>query len=184
MSRNVERRWIGQLTLTIFGIALTLLLGFQTSVRPLRTGNDPSHIYSHNVAAVDGALFGTEFISTYGPLGFLLVPLDIGPNHFRATLFSALLAVAFGIWAVRFVGTISELRPGARFAALAAIVYVGSMQLMEWKIFALLILVLAVGLTGPRERLDFLFAGVLAGFAFLIKFSVGFGALAATHAPF
>jgi hypothetical protein len=86
------------------GVLVVALLCFPGEYRPLDTWLDPSWVYGINAAACGAARFGTDFSFTYGPLGFLLRPLDLGANLALATalrlaVHALLLAVL--AWRVR-----------------------------------------------------------------------------------
>ena len=89
------------------GLALVLLVGFTTLFgiyRPLGPpGIDPGWQWAANQAADAGLVFGRDIVFTYGPLAFLMVPLDVSSNLLVAnifllvvqTLFTVALAVLF-----------------------------------------------------------------------------------------
>ena len=54
-------------------------------------GLDPSWHWAVNAAAGEGLVFGRDLVFTYGPLGYLLAPLDIGSNLLVANLFAVVL---------------------------------------------------------------------------------------------
>ena len=91
----------------VIGLVLVLLAGFTTLFgiyRPLGPpGIDPGWQWAANQAADAGLVFGRDIVFTYGPLAYLMVPLDVSSNLLVAnifllvvqTLFTVALAVLF-----------------------------------------------------------------------------------------
>lgn len=60
------------------------------------TGLDPSWIHAINVLPGSGYRFGTDVVFTYGPLGYLLAPLDVGSNLVQAGILWVVTQFLFG----------------------------------------------------------------------------------------
>lgn len=56
------------------------LISFSVQVYPIRPGLDWSWVFALNYFAEKGIKFGKDLVWTYGPLGFLVVPMDVGSN--------------------------------------------------------------------------------------------------------
>lgn len=86
------------------GVALWLfLLAFPEFPEPVKPGLDPAWIYGINQAKVLGLSFGSDILYTYGPLGYLLDPLDLGRNLVWAVAFGIVFAATLSLvvgWAV------------------------------------------------------------------------------------
>ncbi|MCP3978377.1 MAG: hypothetical protein GY716_03455 [bacterium] len=160
------------------GVGAMLLLGLRVHLRAIDGGLDPSFIYAYNFAAERGLQWGSEFLSTYGPYGFLLMPLDIGSHAVQALLFQLVLLVAGGIVAMRFVLQYAAAAPWATAGLTVAVTYALAVQSLEWLAFGVLTLVVACALDARRDAAWFGAAGAIAGLYLLLKFSLGFGAFA------
>jgi hypothetical protein len=69
------------LLVTTFAVA-----SFPGDFRPIATGLDPSWIYAINRLPHTEFRFGSDVVFSYGPLGYFLVPVDIGTNVVQAAL--------------------------------------------------------------------------------------------------
>jgi hypothetical protein len=84
---------------TIGAFLLVGWLCFPGSYEAPSTGLDPSWIVGLNLFAAPGLRFGRDLIFTYGPLGYLARPLDVGDhlvvaNWVRAAVFAGTLGTA------------------------------------------------------------------------------------------
>jgi hypothetical protein len=95
---RVHRRLQTQLAI---GLILVILVGFTTLFgvyRPLGPpGIDPGWQWAANQAADAGLIFGRDIVFTYGPLAFLMVPLDVSSNLLVANIFFLVVQVVFTI---------------------------------------------------------------------------------------
>jgi hypothetical protein len=84
-------------TVTLKGMLLTFLalISFPYRFAPIDAGLDPSWIFAINYFFDNNFVFGKDVIWTYGPLGFLSYPLDIGANLDIATAFQIFLWAGF-----------------------------------------------------------------------------------------
>lgn len=53
---------------------------FPDIFRPMATGLDPSWVYAINELPYTDAVYGRDVVFSFGPLGYLVTPLDIGSN--------------------------------------------------------------------------------------------------------
>ncbi|MFO7974164.1 MAG: hypothetical protein R6V12_05975, partial [Candidatus Hydrogenedentota bacterium] len=90
-----------------------LLLTFPGGYLPLQPGLDASWHYALNYLPNSGLQYGSDVTFTYGPLGFLLYPMDVGYNLAIAAGFRLLVHLLFGM-AIAYAG----LRIGGVFPAL------------------------------------------------------------------
>jgi hypothetical protein len=80
--------------LTLLGIGVILYLSverFPGAYHTIGSGLDPSWRYGLNVVARSNHLFGRDVVFTYGPLGYLLNPVNIGSNVAQALTLRLLL---------------------------------------------------------------------------------------------
>lgn len=66
-------------------VALVALLTFPGDFNPIAGGLDPSWMWGINAFAAAGFRWGHDLIFSYGPLGYLARPLDVGHNVLVAT---------------------------------------------------------------------------------------------------
>ena len=88
---NQRLNRIFRLLLIIYIIYTGLIIDY----RFICPGLDSSHFFAINYFANNNIIFGKDVIWTYGPLGFLLHPMDIGRNLGIAILFQISLWVIF-----------------------------------------------------------------------------------------
>lgn len=148
-------------------------------IDPAAPGLDPSFIYAFNYAANQKLRWGHDFVSTYGPYGYLLSAMDIGDLAVRKLAFSLFFVGGAAAAAALYVWREVSLPATLRLALLAGLLYTLDIQLMEYQCLGFLVLVLLIA-ARSRDRTSvvlFGLAGVLTGLYVLIKFSLGFGAL-------
>ncbi len=76
-------------------VVFLLLATFPGHYQPIRTGLDPSYQYGLNFLANSDQVFGRDVAFTFGPLGYLLIPLDIGNNLVESILLRLLVHALF-----------------------------------------------------------------------------------------
>ncbi|MCH2173023.1 hypothetical protein MK489_19770 [Myxococcota bacterium] len=167
--------------LLLSALAVTLVLGvaFPGSYRPLATGLDPSVHYALNQLALSQHLFGRDVVFPYGPLGYLLTPLDLGDNLLRAI---ALWCVVHGLFAL---GILLAVRRGAGILQVFAFAFSYLLAftlglVYEYQLLAVIGLWMTLSLTAHSPRMAALcstLAGMSAGFCLLVKLSLGLSAL-------
>lgn len=160
-------------------VALGIALGFAPEILPVHPGLDASFIYAFNAASTKGLQWGQEFLSTYGPYGYLARTMAVGNLPAVRIAFDLFLAIASGVAVALYVRSLPAVGLPARLAMVALLHWVLSAQLFDHKLLApLLVLVLAaLHLSGWSSLASYGAASLAAGFYLLIKFTVGFGAL-------
>lgn len=78
-------------------VALSLALGFAPEILPVHPGLDASFIYAFNAASTKGLHWGQEFLSTYGPYGYLARTMAVGNLPAVRIAFDLFLAIASGV---------------------------------------------------------------------------------------
>lgn len=164
----------------VVGVALlaAFAIGFEFRLVALTPGLDVSYIYAFNRQALDGARWGRDFVSTYGPFGHLIWTMSFDGLIASRVVTSIALTAAFGLAAAWYVSTTPGLGVAARLAGVVALAYAFSIQDPEYRWLALLALLLLIGvLSGGAAGVAAMgLAGGLAGFCLLLKFSLGLSA--------
>ena len=80
-----------------FILLSVIVLSFPIPILPMELGLDYSWMAGINFARYSGLVFGRDIMFTYGPLGFVLVPVDIGSNAWLWTAVTAHM-VLYGLW--------------------------------------------------------------------------------------
>ena len=70
--------------------AVSMSPGFR--IMATTSGLDPSWVYGFNYASAHGMRWGRDFISTYGPYGYVLLTMDVGDLVMRKIAFTFFLA--------------------------------------------------------------------------------------------
>ena len=164
--------------LVILAVIASLSMSFSFRIIPITPNLDPSFVYSFNDAAARGLKWGREFISTYGPYGYLISTMDLGHLLRGKILFGLSLAVGIGIAVAAYLRSVPDLGPGMQVAIMLAVIYAFSIQMPDYQWFALFVLVYLAGVLTPGRAglVAYALAGLLAGFFGLIKLSLGLGA--------
>jgi hypothetical protein len=168
------------LLLLVLAAVASLWMGFRPSIFPVSPGRDESWVWAYHYATVHGLDWGSGFVSTFGPYGYLLFTVNVGDFVSRRMAAEVVLAVLSGAAAAAYVQTrVAALGVAARAGLTLVVVYAIAMHFTEYHWFALFILLALLGLHGGGARglAAHGAAGMLAGFCLLIKFSVGFGAV-------
>jgi hypothetical protein len=153
-------------------------MGFRPAISPISPGRDNSWIYAFNYAAAHHLDWGRDFISTFGPYGYLLFTLDLDGFVARRLGAELALAVLSGAAAALYVETVvPTVRLAGRIGLAVFLTYALAMHFTEYRWFGLFVLLALIGLRrdGPAGLSVHAAAGLLAGFSLLIKFSIGFG---------
>lgn len=142
-------------------------------------GLDRSAVYGFNHAAAHGLRWGRDFISFYGPYGYVLGTIDVGDLVIRKIAFILLLAAGTAVAAAVYLWSVPGFRPGTRLALLVPLIYACTVQSPEnqWLVLLLLVLLVGVHSDGWKSLISFGIAALLAGFYVLLKFGVGVGSL-------
>ena len=169
--RRRRASWLGAALLVL--LVAVPLLDLPDDLVPREAGIDPSYRWALAVIAERGAAaHGNEIVFPYGPLGDLLVPVDVGRRPAWALLASLLLAL----------GTALPLAVAWRAGRLASLavalaLFHGAYVLglpKESRVVAVVLFALAAARDAPRFRAAlFGLAGLAAGLGLLAKFSVG-----------
>ncbi|MQA76228.1 MAG: hypothetical protein GEU88_18170 [Solirubrobacterales bacterium] len=171
----LDSRWVTAL----FGLAVAILTWDGALVTPI-PGLDPSWILGLNLAAAAGLDHGTQFVFTYGPLGFLEEPLVVDGG--LATLSALYLLASRAALAASLLWVARRSFGWLPAAALAVVVAaiapraIGSVPLALTMVWCLV----ALQAPAPRwaPRLVVVGGGALAALEVLVKLNVGLTILA------
>jgi hypothetical protein len=164
----------------VIGLVLVLLIGFTTLLgiyRPLGPpGIDPGWQWAANQADNAGLVFGRDIVFTYGPLAFLMVPLDVSSNLLVANIFLLVVQLLFtATLAALFVRD----RRVAAVAAFAVLFVIARHQGLAIEGFFLLVVgLLALLAMHTDRRLPLAAAAALSAIMLLVKMSLGVASLA------
>lgn len=154
-------------------IGYLVIATFPAEFRPIAPGLDPSWVYAINELPYTGAIFGLDVVFSFGPLGYLIIPVDIGSNLFQAGVLWVIgqaLIVVVGIHHYRRSQGLESLVAFALLLLLAGSVG----ELEEYRVLVLLGLALSVA---PRDRAMWtvatVLAAVLAGVLSFTRLSTG-----------
>jgi len=164
----------------IFSLLVSLLLIFRVEILPIIPGLESSWIYGMNVAWDQGIAWGRDFISTYGPYGFLVQTMDVGNTVELRIVFELAFAFLAGITVFFLVREAFHIKPWLSYGAIALLVYTLSIQHYAWKLFVLTILLVYLGVEKKKDVYPFVLAAVVSGLYTLIKFPLGVPAFLTT----
>jgi len=163
----------------VIGLALVFLVGFTTLqgiYRPLGPpGIDPGWQWAVNQAHDAGLIFGRDIVFTYGPLAYLMAPLDVSSNLLVANIFLFVVQALFiAALAALFVRD-RRVSPVATFAILFVIARHQGLAIEGF--FLLVVGLLALLAVLADRRLPLAAAATLAAILLLVKMSLGVASL-------
>jgi hypothetical protein len=160
-------------------VVASVLMGFRAAVSYPAPGVDPAYAFAMNSAAVRGELWGRDFLSTCGPYGWLLFPVDIGDVTPFWFLAQALFVLMVGVVAAAYVWSVPCPRAGTVLTGLFLTYTVHLAFWEEWRWFGLFLLLYLLGLHRKDRAglIAFGLASALGGFFLLMKLTIGPGAL-------
>ncbi len=160
--------------LLIAGLSLVTLYGVYRPLGP--PGIDPGWQWAANQAADAGLVFGRDIVFTYGPLAYLMVPLDISSNLLVANLFLLGVQVLFTAALATLFFRDQRLAAVTAFAFLFVIARHQGLALEGFLPLIVGLLVL-LGVFADR-RLPIAAAATLAAILLMVKMSLGIASLA------
>lgn len=164
--------------LAVVAGTVAVLAGFDIRARPVGTGLDESFVYAFNEASARGLRWGEEFLSTYGPYGFLLLTLDVGNHLAYRVAFSLVLSALLGVAVWLYVGSFDQLPAWKAVGSTFLLIYLARLQQEdEYRLLCVMLLLMLAGLGRRARALHFALAGFLAGVGLMLKFSLGLSAV-------
>lgn len=146
---------------------------------PMTTGVDPSWCYGINAAVANKLVFGRDIVFTYGPLGYLIHPLDIGHNLTHALIFRVVVHCLFGATLLSLAFSKTDIIQLILFCiGYLTSTYFG--LIYEYHLLAVLALWFYISTVLRSYRLSLIIAcccTALAGVYLFMKFTLGIAAL-------
>ena len=168
-----------------FILLSVIVLSFPIPILPMELGLDYSWMAGINFAMYSGLVFGRDIMFTYGPLGFVLVPVDIGSNAWLWTAVTAHM-VPYGLWWLSMGLVLSHLDDVTDELLFAIGSFVATYPELIGNVSGNVVLFSVVGFLAVAQRRGSLTWGLLAaaiaGAALLSKFNVGVGCVGAVFA--
>ena len=172
---NASRRQWALLLLTVYFLVATFNVGFSV-VRP---GLDASWIYALNYLTDSPLAYGRDVAFTYGPLGYVMVPLPFGAAPGTAAPFRLALQLLFGgvlgVYVARSRGWV----PVCAFLVAQIISRLGGLgwsNFMDYQLLLICGLLLGLALMGEGRRpWAYPLAGLVAALSLFLKFGTGLG---------
>lgn len=173
-------------TMVVIICIITLLFNLHPALVAVSTGLDPSFVYGFNKAISMHLSFGDQFISTYGPLGYLTH--DLLPQYMvQASVAQVLYSIALGVGIYLFIKRLCKLKSklwGYAIAIVMAYAFsVGSSSSIDFNYLSLFLLYcfLLVSSELPYYKRKLLLAALalVAAIFLYVKFTLGFASLGA-----
>ena len=146
-------------------------------------GPDPSWQYALNAAHLAPLTFGKDILFTYGPMGYLLVPLPMGNNLFQGLLFRLIVHALWAIVLAREMVAGASWRQillfGAAYWAAMLFRQNGAVEADYRTLDLVLLCALGVHQAAGPVRLKAVIVGVFAAILLFAKFSTGLAAMGA-----
>ena len=159
--------------LAILLVGVFLVASLPVHLVPLRTGNDPSFWYGLNLLADSDYRHGRDVVFPYGPLGYLLVPLDVHHNLLLGLAAWLLLHALLGVLLLRRSLMPQGLWPVVTFAGLFLVGMALGLP-FQYRVVLLIGLLLSESLDACRwPGVPAAAAGVLTAVGLLCKFGLG-----------
>jgi hypothetical protein len=166
---------------------LSILMGFRLGMNPQDVGYglqapgpglDRSYTYAMNRASAEGHVFGREFVSTYGPFGYVIAAMNVPGIVIPWIVAQLLLTTAVGLAASAYAVSFGR-GLGPTVAATLLLLVPVHVLADEYRWLSLVLLLVLLGLRfRARTALAVLATtSLVAGFSLLVKLSLGSGAL-------
>lgn len=163
----------------VIGVALIILMTFVTLrgvYLPMGPpGIDPGWQWAVNQAGEAGHVFGRDIVFTYGPLAFLMVPMDVSNNLLTANLFFILVQLAFAAVLIELFRRTRRLIP---LAACLVLYVAADHQGLALEAFLLIVVgLLALAAIASDRWLPVAAASTLSAVLLFTKLTLGLGAI-------
>ncbi len=167
--------------LPILALAYFLFITFPPfPFEPIGRGLDNSYRYAINYLPHTNYAFGKDVNFNYGPLGYLIRPLNIGSNLIQSAIFVIMIHAMFcfsiiifymknkGIFSMKFVFS-------ALAYAVSCFLTLYEQNCLSTRLLVLVVLLAALSIYGRRTAVpSAVMSGILMGMLLFIKFNVGF----------
>ncbi len=169
MEPNAKPSWARRAVVLFLTVAF-----FPGEILLPSSGLDPSWQWALNVLPHQGVVFGRDTTFTYGPLGFLVVPQDVGANVWLALAFRVALQALF---AVSLLVLLRE-APWQRAAVAVAVLMLSGLALYPDFDAHVFVVLAAAALALDRSRHPALGAAVAALVPVLVLMKTTYGSMA------
>jgi hypothetical protein len=161
-------------------VACLLVISFPGYFHAINVGLDPSWIYAINYLTQTDYVSGRDFVHTFGPLGYLLQPLDIGSNLTEAVAFRLVIHGVFAACLLLCAYRAKTVWPVLAFVVGYAISMVAVITLeYSYQLLVVESLVFCVSIVETRLwRVSAILCGALAASMLFMKFGIGIAAAA------
>jgi hypothetical protein len=149
------------------------------SLMPITPGLDPSWIYAINYIPHSNYVFGRDVVFTFGPLGYLLWPLDVGNNLYRAAIFRFIIHVLLVFLVCYHISKSSKTFCSLIGFVIASTTAIACGLYYEYRLLVVLALLLLVPSQDRKIWLGtFFLSSFLCALFLFMKFSLGVAGLA------
>ena len=161
-------------------VACLLVISFPGYFHAIDGGLDPSWTYAVNYLTQTDYVSGRDFVHTFGPLGYLLLPLNIGSNLSEAVAFRLAVHAVFAACLFFYAYRAATVWPVLAFAVGYAISMVVVITLeYSYQLLVVESLLFCVSLAEGRHRWgSAILCGALAASMLFMKFGIGIAAAA------
>jgi hypothetical protein len=90
----VRTRTVTAVYVPLLALAYVTVATVSFTIRPIVPGLDPSWVWAINELPYKDAIYGRDVIFSFGPLGYLFEPLDIGSNLIQAIALRVFMQIA------------------------------------------------------------------------------------------
>ncbi|MDX1389434.1 MAG: hypothetical protein R3344_09615, partial [Acidobacteriota bacterium] len=177
MDEHFDKHPITMTAVRYVAVAFLLLATFPGDYEPIETGLDGSYRYAVNELAHSDHVWGRDGGLDFGPLGYLLVPLDLGNNLTRAVTLWLVVHLVFAFCVLDAART----APRTSGVVVFSLAYVGAAALGLPYGYHLLVVVGLLMMAALRARwhpeIAAVAGGTLAGLVLLMKLTLGVAAM-------
>jgi len=180
-SRATEAKLTNGTSVHLVDYAMRLLLlgvlalhSFPGQYDKMDTFFEASYQWAFNFLDNSSYVWGADAFYTYGPLGYLLWPLDVGNNLWHAMLFRVIVHIVFVACAALFIFRAKSLwYPVSFLIAYCAIPPLGLSYEYQLLIVQVLISAACLEMPGRRGAILSVMAGAFAAMLLFMKFNMG-----------
>lgn len=164
--------------LRIISFMLVVMSTFPVYYSDIVSGMDPSWVLALNIINNNEQLFGSDYFFTYGPMGWLLYPLDVGNNLFISYCFWIAIHICFSI-TIFYILFSKELQRywerNANLVVMVIFLFLSACFRVAWQEHYFIYFLLFLLFLGLKSKNGFKWlagACVLVVVTFLIKFTI------------
>ena len=150
------------------------LVGLSIRFLPIAQGLEPSWIFAINFFVDQKIIFGKDVFFSYGPLGYLIAPNDVGSNLFKGISFQLFISFVFSALMI-YLSFVKKIFSTLHLLLFALLFSQGRFVLQGFDYFVCLLVLMFLSLSffTKRWHLPFLAALVFSVFLLFVKFVSG-----------